>query len=80
VSNADGTYWWGTVMKLGADGAWAPVATLPSPHCLGELEALRAGAYTLVPPPAPIWREIRIGTHSITLTLPEAPPAACAKQ
>jgi hypothetical protein len=80
VSNADGTYWWGTVMKAGADGQWAPVATLPSPHCAGEIEALRAGTYKLVAPAAPVWREIQIGTHSIALTLPESPPEACAKQ
>jgi hypothetical protein len=70
-------YWWGTVMKLGADGLWAPVATLPSPHCAGEIEALRAGTYKLVVPPAPVWRNIQIGKHTITITLPEIAPDAC---
>jgi hypothetical protein len=73
-------YWWGTVMKLGADGQWAPVATLPSPHCAGELQALRAGTYTLAAPPVPVWRNIQIGKHVISLSLPEVPPDACPQR
>jgi hypothetical protein len=80
VSNADGVYWWGTVMKLGADGQWTVVATLPSPHCAGELDALHAGAYSLTAAPAPVWRNIQIGQHTITLTLPEIAPDACPRR
>jgi hypothetical protein len=81
VSSADAPlYWYGTVMKLGADGHWIPVATLPSPHCAGELEALRAGTYTLTAPPTPVWRNIQIGKHVITITLPEIAPDACPQR
>jgi hypothetical protein len=77
VDGGDTVVWWGTVMKLGANGKWAPVATLSSPHCAGDLEALRAGTYKLVPPPAPPFRDIQVGARTISLTLPEAVPAAC---
>jgi len=81
ISSADSPlYWYGTVMKLGADGQWAVVATLPSPHCPGEIEALKAGTYTLTAPPAPVWREILIGKHVISLTLPEVATDACPKR
>jgi hypothetical protein len=80
ASNTDDRFWWGTVMKLGADGQWAVVATLPSPHCLGEIEALRAGTYTLTAPPTPVWRNIQIGKHIITLALPEIAPDACPQR
>jgi len=81
VSSADSAlYWYGTVMKLGADGHWAPVATLPSPHCAGELDALHAGSYTLTAPPTPVWRNIQIGKHTITITLPEIAPDACPRR
>ncbi len=77
VTGGDSVVWWGTVMKLGGDGHWAPVATLPSPHCAGDLEALRAGTYKLVPQPAPVWRAIQIGPRAIAPTPPPASPETC---
>ncbi|HEX3674369.1 MAG TPA: DUF4153 domain-containing protein [Rhizomicrobium sp.] len=77
VTGGDSVVWWGTVMKLDGSAKWAPVATLPSPHCPGDLEALRAGAYKLVAPPPPAFRDIRIGARTITPALPEAAPPAC---
>lgn len=77
INSDDELDWWGTVMKAGADGRWSPVATLPSPHCAGDLEALRAGAYKLAPPPAPSWRELDFGGHRTAVKLPDPQPEPC---
>lgn len=77
VINGDEGYWWGTVMRQDAGGQWTPFATLPSPHCQGDLEALRTGRFTLVPRPTPVWRDIRIGGHAVALTLPDTAKLDC---
>jgi hypothetical protein len=76
VINGAGAYWWGTVMKVGADGYWTPVATLPSPHCAGDLEALHDGTYKLAATPPSPWRLLVVGGHNITVRVPDtdAPP------
>ena len=71
VINGAGAYWWGTVMKVGADGHWTPVATLPPPNCASDLEALHDGTYKLAAPPPSSWRLLVIGGHSITVRVPD---------
>jgi hypothetical protein len=68
VINGDGQlYWWGTVMKLGDDGKWSAVGTLPAPHCKGDLEALRNGTFKTVPPPSSKWNVLEVGGREIHL-------------
>jgi hypothetical protein len=71
IVTGEGGYWYGSVMRQDKNGQWVPFATLPSPHCPNDLDALRTGAYRLVSHPTPVWRDIQIGGHAITLTLPD---------
>ena len=42
----------------------AIAGTMPGVHCKGELDALRAGKFELVPPtPAPSWERVEINGH-----------------
>lgn len=80
VARSGGAYWWGTVMKGDAHGHWAPVGELRMPHCDGDLEALRAGTYKLVPQPPPPLKGIEVGDHTIVPIAPNPPPLACAQR
>ena len=60
-------YWWGTVLKQTADGGWTIAGTLPTPHCKGDLEALKAGKFTTAPPKTPAWNVLQVGGHDIPL-------------
>lgn len=77
IVTGEGGYWYGSVMRQDKDGHWAPFATLPSPHCTNDLEALRTGHYKLVPHPVLAWRDIQIGGHAMALTLPDKSALDC---
>jgi hypothetical protein len=61
-------YWWGTVLKQMPEGGWMVAGTLPVPHCRGDLDALKAGKFTVAPPKTPTWNVLQVGGHDIPFT------------
>jgi hypothetical protein len=72
------TYWWATVLKQTPEGGWMVAGTLPVPHCRGDLDALKAGKFTTVPPKPSTWNVLQVGGHEIPF-LQTSPAATCPK-
>lgn len=67
IVNGRDIYWWGTVLQQTASG-WTIAGMLPSPHCKGDLQALRAGKFTMAPPKSPAWKTLRIDGRDLAFT------------
>ncbi len=59
------SYWWATVLKQMPEGGWMVAGTLPMPHCHGDLDALKTGKFTTVPPKPSTWNVLQVGGHDI---------------
>jgi hypothetical protein len=69
--------WWGTVLKVDAHGNWTAAATLPAPHCKGDLQALQSGNFKVFTPPQ-AWRSILVGNRVLPVKPPDTdPPPTC---
>jgi hypothetical protein len=67
IVNGRDIYWWGLVLQQTASG-WTIAGMLPSPHCKGDLQALRAGKFTMAPPKSPAWKTLRIDGRDLAFT------------
>jgi hypothetical protein len=61
----DPAYWYGSVMQAQPDGTWMVVGGLPSPHCPGDLDALRAGRFKVASAAAPPLGDIQIAGRPV---------------
>jgi hypothetical protein len=59
IINGSSLFWFGTILQQTATG-WTIAGTLPSPHCKGDLEVLRAGKFAVTPPKSPAWNALQI--------------------
>ena len=67
IVNGNDVYWWGTILQQTASG-WTIAGMLPSPHCKGDLQALRAGKFTMAPPKSPAWKTLQIDGRDLAFT------------
>lgn len=70
----DDRTWWGTVIKKQTDGMWMPVGFIPSPHCAGDLEALRNGKFQITTPPGHV---VQIGGHVLPIKINDPTEPDC---
>jgi hypothetical protein len=62
LTTGNDTYFWGTILQLGADEQWKPVGTING-HCAGMLAALKRGDASVVPSQS-LWRDwVVMGVH-----------------
>jgi hypothetical protein len=74
VADDNDAVWWGTVIKKQPDGSWGLVGFIPSPHCTGDLAALKAGKYQIVAPPGHV---VQIGGHVLPIKTNDPPQPDC---
>jgi hypothetical protein len=74
TGSEDDRTWWGTAIEKQPDGMWIPVGFIPSPHCAGDLEALRNGKYRIATPPGHV---VEIGGHVMPIKMNDPAEPDC---